>query len=249
MFLINIKMKLLNFSIFYIVYFLITCNTNIQDVKPKNLDEAISYFEKTWSRGEKDKFKSLPEDEAVNELHFETGLWIRNNWIRGKRDTDLVNFFINLGIFSPDDMSGIILTSLHRKLNGKDLGLEGQIKSCKDYWTPIIECEKREKQEAVNNYKKYEIGNTIRIFFPVITSDNASVAVQNVCPYSDWNYDPNNDLLIEGIIKEKYFVNDSSNVFFKVLIKEINCSKALIFSEKEKVGNVVDYQLKGLKIN
>jgi hypothetical protein len=242
-------MKLLNFLIFYIVYILITCNTNINDNKPINLDEAISYFEKTWSNTEKDKFKSLPENEAVIELHFETGLWIRNNWIHGNRDTALVKFFINLGIFSPDDMSGIILTSLHRKLNGRDIELEEQIKFYKDYWAPFIECERREKQEAVNNYKKYEIGNTIKIFFKVITSDNASYKVQKVCPNSDWNYNPNNDLLIEGTIKEKYFVKDSSNVFFKVLINKINCSKTLMFSEKEKVGNIVDYQLKGLKIN
>jgi hypothetical protein len=44
-----------------------------------------------------------------------------------------------MGIYHPDDMSGIILTSYHRYLNGQDIALEAQIKSYQDYWKKVSE--------------------------------------------------------------------------------------------------------------
>jgi len=46
------------------------------------------------------------------------GLWTKS---------DLRKFFEEKGIFHPDDMSGIILTSYHRRLNGKHIALSDQI--------------------------------------------------------------------------------------------------------------------------
>lgn len=58
---------------------------------------------------------------------------MRNNWglWSGSR---LAKYFNEMGIFHPDDMSGIILTSFHRHLNGKDLQLDQQIKYYQEYW-------------------------------------------------------------------------------------------------------------------
>ena len=82
-------------------------------------------------RGRKPKVKT--EKEFTTDSHFGLGLWIRNNWglWKGSR---LSNFFIANGIFHPDDMSGIILTSYHRKLNGIEIQLEKQIKYYQEYW-------------------------------------------------------------------------------------------------------------------
>lgn len=101
---------------------------------PENLDEAIAYFESEWNEKEKDSFKKEKEDDAVTMCHFSVGLWIRNNWIHGGRGPKLSKYFNDLGIFHPDDMSSIILTSLHRRLNNKDIDLEGQIEKYKKYW-------------------------------------------------------------------------------------------------------------------
>lgn len=67
------------------------------------------------------------------ELHMGLGMWMRNNWglWAGER---LAKYFHGLGIFHPDDMSSIILTSFERHLNEKPLELEKQVQGYKDYW-------------------------------------------------------------------------------------------------------------------
>ena len=48
--------------------------------------------------------------------------------------SDLSKYFNNMGIFHADDMSGIILTSLYRKIVGKDRNLDEQVKWYREYW-------------------------------------------------------------------------------------------------------------------
>ncbi len=59
--------------------------------------------------------------------HHGLGTWIRNNWglWEGSR---LSVWFQKKGIEHPDIMSGIILTSFWRHLNGKPIGLEEQFR-------------------------------------------------------------------------------------------------------------------------
>ena len=60
-------------------------------------------------------------------------MWLRNNWqLWGM--SRLSFYFNNIGVYHPDDMSGIILTSYQRHLKGEDIKLEEQIKHYQDYW-------------------------------------------------------------------------------------------------------------------
>ena len=47
----------------------ISCSLG-QISKPKDLEEAISYFQKRWSKRKLKKFKNKDEREAVAELHL-----------------------------------------------------------------------------------------------------------------------------------------------------------------------------------
>lgn len=87
-----------------------------------------------WSESDKTEFKNKEEKEAVAELHFGTGMSIRNNWGLWKGKNKLPKFFRSKGIFHPDDMSSIILTSFHRQLNDKPIDLDEQVELYKDYW-------------------------------------------------------------------------------------------------------------------
>lgn len=214
---------------------------------PKNIDEAVAYFEIHWSENEKKEFKEKPEQRAVSELHFSTGLWIRNQWIRGG-DTDLVNQFNAMGIFAPDDMSSIILTSLHRKLNNLPLDIDGQVEYYKAYWKPIEECESKIRQTAVENYDKHKVGDTIKIYMYVDTSYGQRNAVLLNCPNIDWQFNPQKDLSIQAIVTEKYFLNDSSNVFFKVKILKMNFENTKILMEEARPNDLYDFHLDLLRI-
>lgn len=227
---------------------IIACKLTVKPNQPQNLDEAIAYFDKTWSHAEKENFKKLTEDEAVCDLHLSTGMWIRNTWIRSSQDTNLLTYFRNIGIHHPDDMSSIILISLHRWLNGKEIDLKGQVENYRSYWKPIIECKEKERKIALQNYKYYRIGDPIGIIMLVDTDGGERNATILQCPNIDWKYNPDKDLKVSGIITDKYFINDSSNVFFKVKITKMNIRNTMIIGESVKTGDIVDFSLKGLTI-
>lgn len=211
---------------------------------PKDLDEAINYFDNKWTNQEKEGFIK----DSLKSVHFSVGMWIRNNWIHDQHDTLLVKYFNKRGIFHPDDISSIILTSLYRKLTNKPIDLEEQIEVYKEYWDKINDCSKTQRILAVENYKKHRIGDKITIFMPLDTADGQRNAVIYGCPKIDWTYNANVDLQIDGVIKDKYFLNDSNNVFFKVLILKLNYPNTTILMENAKVNKMMDFSLIGLTI-
>ena len=73
------------------------------------------------------------DSQKVTEHHFGLGLWMRNNWGLWS-DSRLAQSFDRLGIQHPDDMSGIILRSFWRELNGQPIRLEEQIAWYRAYW-------------------------------------------------------------------------------------------------------------------
>jgi hypothetical protein len=221
-------------------------NSSSQTRAPKNLDEAILYLQEKWAKNEIDTFKDKPEQYAVAELGFGAGMWIRNNWVYGNRNKALRKYFDSLGIHHPDDISAIILTSLHRTLNQKDIELDKQVQSCKSYWETVNDCQQEQKLEAVANYHKFKVGDSVTIYLPVDTTIGSRNAVMFECPTPEWTFDPQNDLLIRGRITKKYFINDPANVFFTVHITFMNRRDTPILMTKVKIGHNKDFSLKGL---
>lgn len=100
---------------------------------PMDLEDCFKQIDSFWNDTVKTEVKSLSENEFVSNAHFGFGMWMRNNWglWAGSR---LQKYFRNKGITHPDDMSGIILTSYHRYLTGKDIEFDKQIEYYKTYW-------------------------------------------------------------------------------------------------------------------
>lgn len=99
---------------------------------PCTLDSIILTFFHTWDDSVTFWFKNI-QDTALVYYNHSTGMWLRNShglWSR----TCLVEYFWEKGIFHPDDISAIILTSYHRYLNGKEIKLEEQIEMFLSYW-------------------------------------------------------------------------------------------------------------------
>jgi hypothetical protein len=93
---------------------------------PKDLEDCMAELKKILPPEEIQKMREGAEEDMFL-YHHGLGTWLRNNWglWRGSR---LSAWFNERGIQHPDDMSGIILTSFWRHLNGKPLGLEKQIR-------------------------------------------------------------------------------------------------------------------------
>ncbi|TVQ14874.1 MAG: hypothetical protein EA364_03340 [Balneolaceae bacterium] len=109
-------------------------STHIDDIYiPENLDDAFDQLDQFLSAENIDTLKALQSENDLVMYHFSLGLWMRNNWglWRGSR---LTKHFNDLGIYHPDDMSGIILVSYWRRLNNLPVKLEEQIKYYQEFW-------------------------------------------------------------------------------------------------------------------
>ncbi|AUC79971.1 hypothetical protein CW736_11615 [Nonlabens sp. MB-3u-79] len=124
---------------------LISCNNSTQSESenvlsennvPKNLNEALNQIDNDLSDSLKTEIRRMTESDFVSESHFGFGIGMRNEWKLWK-DSDLSKYFNSIGINHPDDMSGIILTSFHRKLTENQIKLDEQIAYYKDYWDGV----------------------------------------------------------------------------------------------------------------
>ena len=107
-------------------------------MKKENIKTLEDAFEWLDSLDVKDQslWLEMEENKALGVAHHGLGTMVRNElglWYDGS----IVPFFNELGIYHADDMSGIILTSFHRKKNGVDLELDGQVKHYIDYWKKV----------------------------------------------------------------------------------------------------------------
>ncbi|MCH8535810.1 MAG: hypothetical protein LAT51_12125 [Flavobacteriaceae bacterium] len=138
------------------------CEKYIQDYIPTDLNDAISYFECKTPEKDLNDFKNKEEIDATSSLHFGAGMSIRNNWKLWAGTSELSKFFRDLGINHPDDMSGIIFTSLHRKLNGIEIDLESQVKYYKDYWA---ESERKQTERKKKEFNEFKIGDIVEFSY------------------------------------------------------------------------------------
>lgn len=214
--------------------------------KPKTIDEAVAYFEKKWSKKDKEMYAALPEDKALIEMDFIEGVWIRNEWIRFTKDTTLRHTFHEMGITHVDDMSDIILTCVYRKLNDLPFDLEAQVKRCKDYWTPVRECEERAYVKATFNFDNFKIGDSITIFLYLENLVGPNGIVLDCPDNEDWGFDYKKDLIIKGLVSEKYLLY--GDPYFKVQITSMSSEQSRVFYKRVAPGDIAEFPLKFLLV-
>ena len=96
-------------------------------VIPNNLDESLTRLDFLLGGKFKQDYQGLEEKEAVDRINFVgLGTQIRNDWKLWK-GSKLSDYFNNLGVGNPEDMTHIIFTSYHRRLSNKDIDLKGQL--------------------------------------------------------------------------------------------------------------------------
>jgi hypothetical protein len=89
---------------------------------PKDMGEAFAQLNQKIDKESKAKFKQMPEDTAVQKLHFSLGRWMIVNWsfYEGSRFSDYLK---RAGITHPDDMAWCVIRCYHRFLNEKPLNV------------------------------------------------------------------------------------------------------------------------------
>ncbi len=164
---------------------------------PKNLNEALAYLTCIWPEKDREDFKTQPEEQAITHFHFGAGTAIRNEWGLWKGKNALVRYFRSIGIFSPEDMSSIILTSFHRQLNGKELNLKAQVKYYTDYWKKIME----ENQEHNKIYTLIQKGDTVSVSFSKDKVQDDSYHLQPF--YYNYFRSDTTNCIVKGVVTKK----------------------------------------------
>ncbi len=110
---------------------------------PKDLDDCFRELDKNLRPEDIDKIRK-GEIQAID-MHFGLGMGLRNGWglWGGSR---LAKYFNEMGIFHPDDMSGIILDSYVRYLRNEPLRVDEQVAHYKRYWEEMKKAEEAEKK-------------------------------------------------------------------------------------------------------
>ncbi len=129
---------------------------------PKDLEDCFRQLDGFWHDTVKQQVRQQTEQQFSANAHHGIGMWIRNNWQLwgGSR---LSKYFNDLGIYHPDDMSGIILTSYHRKLSSKEIKLNEQVKYYQDYWT---KSNLAEQEKKMAEYREFNVGDTVLYDYP-----------------------------------------------------------------------------------
>lgn len=149
---------------------------------PKDLDAAFLELDRMLTKELRDEMRKGSERNMA-QYHFGLGMWMRNNWGFWK-DLDLAKWFNKKGVFHPDDMSGVVLTSYWRCLNGKRIDLAGQVKVYQDYWKAAAKEAKVEKARVAKAevaIKRMMIGLTVDpsrpkiVHFPKMKTDGVRI--------------------------------------------------------------------------
>jgi hypothetical protein len=103
-----------------------------QPYVPKDLDDALKQLDLLLGDKGRAEVQSAKESDMI-QYHMGIGMWMRNNWglWAGSR---LAQYFNQIGIRHPDDMTGIIFDSYWRKLHGQDIALDAQVHFYQNYW-------------------------------------------------------------------------------------------------------------------
>lgn len=221
----------------------INCDRYDDDYIPTDLNDATNFLNCVWSDTSKVAFKNKPEIDAVSELHFGTGLYMRNNWGLWAGKNSLYHFFKSKGIFHPDDMSSIILTSFHRTLNDTDIHLDEQIAEYKKYWNAVKIENANQKEIDREEYKKYNVGDSVLMNFTIARKKNYA-HLYNLGKEEEMK--PDKNCLVEGIItKRKGYKKDGFVVLIEIL-NICNYEHDIIYNSKDghlEVGDLLPYNM------
>lgn len=99
----------------------------------KTILEALECLHSSLSKEDHDKVVNGSYDDLAM-YHFGWGMGIRNSWDLWSGSTPIAQHFNEIGIFHPDDMSGIIIDSYWLHYNDCDLQLDEQVAYYRNYW-------------------------------------------------------------------------------------------------------------------
>lgn len=105
---------------------------SLPPASPSSLTEALDSLEHELSPAQLAYIRDSASED-MGAVHMSLGLGIRNTWGLWAHSR-LAQYFDSIGVYHPDDMSGIVLTSLWRRLHERPINLDQQVRDAQMYW-------------------------------------------------------------------------------------------------------------------
>ncbi|MCC5934099.1 MAG: hypothetical protein JJU35_07595 [Balneolales bacterium] len=109
--------------------------TNQQSPQPRNVQQAVITLAAELSEETRARYLAMEEEAFVGYGigQSELGSSLIGRWELGGYNP-LTNFFTSEGLRTPPEMAEVILTSLHRYLNGRPMQLQDQLREMRAFW-------------------------------------------------------------------------------------------------------------------
>ncbi|AXJ02395.1 hypothetical protein CYPRO_3161 [Cyclonatronum proteinivorum] len=115
---------------------LLTVPVNAQETQhPRTVQQAVITLAEELNEETRQQYREMEEEAFVGYgiSLSDLGSTIISRWELGGHNT-LSSFFNNQGLHTPTEMAEVILTSLHRYLNGRPMRLHAQIREMRAFW-------------------------------------------------------------------------------------------------------------------
>jgi hypothetical protein len=99
---------------------------------PRDLPDAFAELDRMLPADFRRRFAADSTQPGLQ--HFGLGLWLRNNWGLWSGSRLATYLHDSLGLRHPDDMSGLLLDTYWRSLNGRPLEVAREVAAYDAYW-------------------------------------------------------------------------------------------------------------------
>lgn len=100
---------------------------------PRDLYDAFRVLDELMDEDARKTFMAFSDEEVDRKTHGSLGVWLENKWSMSE-GSRLSEYFRKMKVPHYDYMIGIIITSYHRHLHGKDLKVKEQVLHFREIW-------------------------------------------------------------------------------------------------------------------
>lgn len=218
--------------------------TYSENYVPKNIKESLLYLDCVWSDKGKEDFKRKEENNATSELHFGTGLALRNGWgFWEKKKNSLVKQLNSMGITHPDGMSSAILTLYHRKLNNNNFNLEEEILKYKKLYSDIKKEEKEFDRKIKQKFDSLSVGYIIKVPFSINSRTKNKIHFGIYSNRSDSWHDTQDCIITCKIEKKRKTRKNGFPLTLKIIDIWFANEQDYIINIEKKIGDIFIYDM------
>ncbi len=215
------------------------------------LVNAMSLLKNSMTQDEIKSFALTPESTAPYFFSKNQKSKFENSILVNDSNIYIMSFFTSLGVIKANDITRVIIISLHRQLNNLPIQLADQINEIElrkdNYDNRMLACGAEAQNQLDSLARIYKSGDTLHVgvYLDSLISSNNGI----ICPCPDnFEFIEQRDLLLTGkVVKFSNFQDGGQpSVFLQLL--DVNRTNVLFMMHNIVIGDTLNIPINGVKI-